>query len=84
MQHNIAEINDYPTVMGKSLLFCFLFILFADFVYGGVCQGIKHTVAGAGANNKVVGKGRNIFDVHQYDIFAFFIFEGVDNIAGKV
>lgn len=70
--------------MGKPLLFCFLFMFFANFVYGGVRQCIKHTVTGAGANNKVVGKGRNIFDVHQYDIFAFFIFEGVDNITGKV
>ena len=42
---------------------------------GCVCQGIEHAVAGAGAQDEVVGKGSDIFDVEQENVLAFFVFE---------
>jgi hypothetical protein len=83
MHDNIAIIHDHPAVAGKSLLFS-LFIMFGlDVFNGSVGKGIDHAVTGAGADDKVIGKGNNILQVHQDDVFTLFVFKGVYNFAGK-
>jgi hypothetical protein len=42
---------------------------------GCVCEGTEHAVTGTGAQDEVVGKGCDVFDVEQEDVLAFFIFE---------
>lgn len=84
MQDHVAKINHDPAVAGIALFFAFSFMFNADFVDGSIGEGVKHAVAGAGANDEVVGKRRNFLNVEQNDVFAFFVFKGVDYVAGKV
>jgi hypothetical protein len=54
------------------------------FVHGGGSQGVQHAVAGSGADDEVIGKRGYLFDVEQDDVFAFFIFECVDDVAREI
>ncbi len=83
MHDNIAIIHYHPAVAGKPLLPPLFAVFLADVIDGGIGQRVKHTVAGAGANNKVVGKRDNAFQVDQDNIFTLFVFQGVYNFAGK-
>ena len=83
MHDNIAIIHNHPAVAGKSLLFPFLPIFFVEVFDGGIGEGINHTVTGAGTDDKVIGKGNNILQVQQDDIFPLFILQRVYNFAGK-
>ena len=58
-------------------------MFFMEVLDGGVGKGIDHTVTGAGANDKVIGKGNNILQVQQDDILPLFILQRVYNVAGK-
>jgi hypothetical protein len=55
----------------------------ADAFGCAVCERVQHPVTGAGADDKIIGKGSNIFYIEQDNIFSLFIFQGVDNGAGK-
>ncbi len=83
MNNDIPKIHHHPAVAGKPLFFPLPSVFLADVVHSGIGKGIEHTVAGAGANNKIIGKGNDIFQVHQDDVFPFFVFQGVYNFAGK-
>lgn len=84
MQDHISKIDYDPTVAGVALLFGFLLVFLADFIDGGIGESIEHAVTRAGANDKIIGKGGYIFDVHQDDVFALFVFEGINDITCKV
>lgn len=83
MDNNIAKVHNDPAVAGVALFFAFLFVLLADVIDGGVGECVEHAVAGAGADNEVVGKGNDFFQVEQDDILAFCVFQGVYDFAGK-
>lgn len=83
MDNNVAKIDHHPAIAGKSLLFPLLVMLLADVFDGGVGKGIEHTVTGAGANDKVIGKGNDFLQVHQDNVFTLFVFQGVYDFAGK-
>ena len=84
MKDHIAEINHDPTVAGIALFFAFSFVFNADFINCSIGEGVEHAVACAGANDKIIGKGSYIFDVHQDDVFAFFVFKRINDITCKV
>jgi len=83
MNNDVPKIHHHPAVAGKPLLFPFSVVFLAYIVDGGIGKGIKHTIAGASADDKVIGKGDDIFQVHQDDVFSLFIFQGVYDVAGK-
>jgi hypothetical protein len=83
MYDRIAIIHDHPAVAGKALLLSLFVIFGSDVIYNGIRQCIEHAVAGAGANNKIVGKRDNALQVDQDNIFPLFVFKGVYNFAGK-
>jgi len=83
MNNNIAVIHDYPAVAGDALLLALLFMFGANVFDGGVGKRIDHAVTGAGANNEIVSKGYDFFQVYQDNIFPFFVFKGVYNFACK-
>lgn len=83
VDNHIAIVHDYPAVAGKPLLFPLPSMFFADFFHSGIRKGIKHTVTGAGADDKVIGKGNDILQVHQDNVFTLFVFQGVYDFAGK-
>ena len=79
MHDHIAIINDDPAAMQFALFAAFLLVLRAHIVQRGVGQRVQHAVAGAGAQHEVVGKGGDVFNIENQNIFAFGIFKRVDN-----
>jgi hypothetical protein len=83
MQDHIAKVSDHPAIAGQTLFFALLLMFNTDVINYGVGQCINHAVAGAGANDKIIGKGNNFLNIDQYNIFTLFIFQGVDDFASK-
>jgi hypothetical protein len=83
MDNNIAVVHDQPTVVGFSFYSAFPFMFFMRFFDHSIGQSIQHAVAGGGTNNKVIREGSNLFNIQQENIFAFFIFQGIDNGTRK-
>ncbi len=79
MDHNITVVHHQPTGVGLSFYPAFPFMLFTRFFNHSIGQSIQHAIAGGGTNNKVIREGGDLFDVQQENIFAFFIFQGIDN-----
>ena len=83
MQYHVAVIHHHPAVAGIAGFASLLAVVFADAFHHAVCQRIQHAVAGAGADDEVIGKLDDLLQVEQYDVLAFFIFQSVDDGAGK-
>ncbi len=75
MHDYIPIVNNDPAFARLSLYLTLLAVCLMHGIDGGVCEGAEHTVAGAGAQDEVVGKGCDVFDVEQEDVLAFFVFE---------
>ena len=60
----------------------FLMFLFGCFqhTFG---KRVEHTVAGAVANDEIICKRRDVFDVEKQDVFALFVLQGSDNYMCK-
>lgn len=81
MHDHIPIIHNDPAIAGEPLLFS-LFIMFgADVFDGGFGERVQHAVAGAGADDEIVGKRDNIFKVDQDNILPFFVFKGIYDFA---
>jgi hypothetical protein len=52
-------------------------------INNGISQRIDHAVTGAGADNKVVGKRDNAFQINQDNVFTLFVFKGAYNFTSK-
>ena len=83
MQDHIAKIYNNPAVAGEALLLAPFLMFGADIFNGGFGKRIQHTVAGAGTDNKIIGKRDDFFQVHQDDIFTLFVFQGVYDFTSK-
>ncbi len=83
MEDNIAKVHDDPAVAGEALLFAFFLMFDANVFYDGFGEGVDHTVAGAGANDEIIGKGYDVFQVDKDDVFSLFIFKGVYDFTSK-
>jgi hypothetical protein len=83
MYHHIAVIEHEPAFLGLPFdATLFLMILFGRFQYTfGEC--VEHSVTGAVANNKIICKRRDVFDIEKKDVFALFILQGGDDFMGK-
>lgn len=74
MHDYVAEIDQQPAVSRQAFGPAALAKLFFDSFDCGVCQGLQHPVAGAGADDKVLGKVGQLVNVHQDDIFRLLFF----------
>ena len=83
MCDDIAIVHDDPAVAGQSAFETLLMMFLADAFGRAVCKRVQHPVTGAGADDKIIGKGSNIFYIEQDNIFSLFIFQGIDNGACK-
>jgi hypothetical protein len=83
VQDHIAKVGDHPAITGQTLFFALLLMFNTDVINHGVGQRIDHAVAGASADDKIIGKGNNFLNIDQYNIFTLFIFQGVNNFASK-
>jgi hypothetical protein len=83
MDNHIAVIHDNPAVAGYALLLSPLFMIGANVLDGGFGERVYHAVARAGADDEIVSKGYDVFQIYEDYVFPFFIFKGVYNFAGK-
>ena len=83
MDHYIAKIHNNPAITGETFFFTFLSMSLTYVFHNGIRERIQHAVAGAGAEDEIICKGNNVFQVYENDIFALVIFKGIDNFTSK-
>jgi hypothetical protein len=83
MDNDITVIEHEPTLLGlpfdASLFLMFLFGCFQHTF--GKC--VEHPVTGAVANDKIICKRRDVFDVEKKDVFALFVLQGCNDFMCK-
>ena len=83
MHDHIAVIEHEPAFLGLSFhAALFLVILLGGFehTFG---ERVEHAVAGAVADDEIIGKRCDVFDVEKQDVFALFVLQGVDDFMCK-
>ncbi len=83
MHDHIAVIHDHPAVAGESLYLSLLSMGGVDAFIRGIGERIEHTVAGACAKDEIIGKGYDVFQFDQDDVFSLFVFQGIHDFTGK-
>lgn len=84
MDDHIPVINHDPAIPGLALLFAFFEMVAAHGLQRGVGECIQHAITGAGAQDEIIGKRCDVFDVKQKDVLALFVFERGHNGAGQI
>ena len=83
MHNHVTIIEHQPAFIGcTGDATLFLVIIFCGFEHA-FGKRVEHTVTGAVANDEVICKRRDVFDVEQQDVFALFVLQGSDNIMCK-
>ena len=83
MYDHIAIIHNDPAIAGEALLLSLFLMFGADVFDGSLGERVNHAVTGAGADDEIVGKRDNFFQVYQDDVFPLFIFKGVCDFMCK-
>jgi len=83
MDDHVAVIEHEPAFAGLSLHAAFLFVICLGCLQHALGKRVKHAVAGAVADDKVVGKRCYILDVEKQDVFTLFVLQGFDDFMGK-
>lgn len=83
MHDDIAKVHDLPAVAGQAFFFTFFLVFLADVFQHSISESVEHAVAGACTEHEVVGKLNNLLKVKEHDVFALFIFQGIDDLTGK-
>ena len=84
MDDDAAIIDDHPAGFRRSFDGAFFLVLGQGFLDDAICQRIQHAAAGGGANNEIISKGSDPFQVQKEDIFPFFIFQGINDRMSKI
>ena len=83
MDDDIPIIHYHPAVTGVTLLFSLFAVFRTHIIKSGIGKSVEHTVTGTGADDKIIGKRCNVFQIEQDNILPFFIFQGIYDVAGK-
>jgi len=65
MQDHVAVIHDQPAITGLAFLAAFLLMLFAHALQNGIGQRIEHAVAGTVADDEIICKTGDVFEIEQ-------------------
>jgi hypothetical protein len=83
MYHHIPIIEHEPALLSLPLDPPF----FLMFLFGGfqntLGKPVQHPVAGAVADDEIICKRRDVFDVKKQDVFALFVLQGGDDLMCK-
>jgi hypothetical protein len=83
MQDHVAEVDHEPAFGRLSFHTTpFLKILFQRF-QDSFCKRVEHAVTGTAADDKIICKGCNVFDVKKQDVFPLFVLQGFDDFMSK-
>jgi len=83
MNDHIAVIEHQPAFAGLSLDPASLLVVPLGCFEHTFGKRVEHTVTGAVADNEVIGKGCDVFDVEKQDVFALFVLQGFDDFMGQ-
>ena len=83
MDDHVAEVEHEPAFAGLSLHAAFLFVILLGFLQDTLGKRVKHAVAGAVTDDKVVSKRCYVLDVEKQDVFTLFVLQGFDDFMGK-
>ena len=82
MHHHVPEIEQEPAFARLS----FYTALFLEIAFGclqhALGQCVEHAVTGAVADDEIIGKRCDVFDVEEQDVFALFVLQGFDDFMG--
>lgn len=79
MHNHVAVIEQEPAIPGLSLHAAFFLVIFLCRFQHGFGKRVQHAVAGAVADDEIIGKRCDVLDVEQQDVFALFVLKGVDD-----
>ena len=79
MHDHITIIEQEPAFLCLSLDAAFFLVVFLGRFQYPFCKRVQHAVAGAVAEYEIIGKGCNVFDVEQQDVFALSVLQGFNN-----
>lgn len=83
MNDNIPVVHDKPAFLRFAVhaaLFLVIFFCRFEHTFG---ERIQHSVAGAVADDKIIGKGCNVFDIEKQNILTLFVLQGFDDLMCK-
>ena len=84
MYDHVAVVHHQPAFARLSLdATLFLVILFQGFQHA-LGERVQHAVAGAVADDEIIGKSCDLFDVEEQDVFALFVLQGIDDFMSKI
>jgi hypothetical protein len=83
MDDHISIIEDEPAFARLSLYATFFLIIFLGCFQHPLGERVEHAVTGAVADNKIISKRCDVFDVEQKDVFGLFVLQGIDDLMGK-
>lgn len=84
MHDHVAVVHHQPALLCFAVHAAFLLVvLFGGFEHP-FGERVQHAVAGAVADDEIVGKGCYTLDVEKQDILALFVLQGFDDLMCKV
>lgn len=83
MHNHIAKVHDQPAFARFPFHAALLFVVRFGCLQHTFGERIEHAVAGAVAEDEIIGKGGNPLDVEKQDVFALFVLQGFDDFMGK-
>jgi hypothetical protein len=83
MHHHIAVIQQEPALLGLPFDAPFFLMFLFGCLQHPFGKRVEHPVAGAVANDEIICKRRDVFDVEKQDVFALFVLQGGDDLMCK-
>jgi hypothetical protein len=79
MDNDISVIHHHPALASLALLAAFLAVPGADGIERALRERIQHAVTRAATEHEIIGKGSHVFYVEQENVFAFFVFQRIND-----
>jgi len=83
MNDYITVIEDQPAFLGLALHTAFFLMILLCGFEDCLGERVEHPVAGAVADDEIIGKRCDVLDVEKQDVLALFVLQGVDDLMGK-
>jgi hypothetical protein len=83
VDNNVAIIEDQPAFLCLSFDASFFLVILLGGFQHSLGERVEHPVAGAVADDEIIGKGCNVFNVEKQDVFALSILQGGDDLMCK-
>ena len=83
MDDHIPIIEHKPAFLRLSFDTAFFLVVLLGRFQHAFGKRVEHTVAGAVADDEIIGKRCNVFDVEKQDVFTLFVLQGGDDFMCK-